>query len=841
MDVFPGSLEEKLGFDVIRDRLGSQVMSPLGRERLEGMQPARTIGWLQAELERVEELQGAYRYDDAVPLHHVYDLRQVLKRAAPEDAYVDPEDLKAVRLVLITLRRLKRYFEDRSQDYPRLAHAVDRITPLREVEEHIRSILDEDGSIRDDASGELARIRRQIRQKENQLRDTLDRALRSAVRQGYATEEKPTIRGGRMVIPVRAEAKRKVDGFVHDTSASGQTVYIEPTACLELNNDVRELKSEERREIERILRVATAKIREHKGAMDANMSALAQFDLLQAKARLANRLDAVVPKLNEDGHIDIHEGRNPILQLHFSDLDEEADTRGRDTGDEEIPPREVVPLDLSLGTDFHTLVITGPNAGGKTVAMKTVGLFSLMLAYGVPIPVAPHSSMPLFDQLMVDIGDEQSIEEDLSTFSSHVSNLKHMLANAGPNTLVLIDEAGTGTDPEEGGALAQAVLERLTDLGVRTIATTHHGTLKVYAHETEGVENGSMEFDQETLRPTYTYQEGVPGSSYAFEIAQRMGLDEGLLDRARTLAGEQKTAMENLIATFEQRNQALEQELYEAKQAKKDAENERDRLEQKRRKLEKERDEFRQQALEEAERIVNSANARIEQTIKEIKEAQAEKEATKKARQELREFKESLHDRREDVEEELGDDDSEAASPASDKVSGEISGDGAASAPEPDERPEAKSGPIREGDQVILDDGTTELEVQEVEDDEAVVIMGSMHMRVDLDRLTKVGGPKRAGTETSGFGSGMEMTSLQASQSIDVRGQRVEEALSSVQHFIDDAIAAGLDSVEILHGKGTGALREAIHEELRHRSDVQSFEKAPIEGGGAGVTYVDLA
>jgi len=830
MDTFPGSLEEKLGFDAIRDRLDGRLMSPLGRERLNGMQPARTIGWLRAELERVEELQGAYRYDDPVPLDHVYDLRQVLKRAAPEDAYVDPEDLLALRLALITLRRLKRYFEERSGDFPRLAHAVERITPLRELEEHVRSIINEDASVRDDASPELSRIRRQIQKKENQLRDTLDSALRSAVQQGYATEEQPTIRGGRMVIPVRAEAKRKVDGFVHDTSASGQTVYIEPTACLELNNEVRELKSEERREVKRILQEATSRIRAHRGEMDTNMSALAQFDLLQSKARLANRLDAVVPKLNEEGRIDIHEGRNPVLQLHFADLEGDGDTKGRDTGNDDIPPREVVPLNMSLGEDFHTLVITGPNAGGKTVAMKTVGLFSLMLAYGIPIPVAPHSSMPLFDQMMVDIGDEQSIEEDLSTFSSHVSNLRHMLQNAGPNTLILIDEAGTGTDPEEGGALAQAVLERLTDLGARTIATTHHGTLKVYAHETEGVENGSMEFDQETLRPTYTYQQGVPGSSYAFEIAQRMGLDANLLDRARTLAGEQKTAMENLISTFEQRNQKLENELYKAERAREDAEKERDRLEKKRRKIEKERDEFRQQALEEAERIVNSANARIEKTIKQIKEAQAEKEATQQAREELEEFKEDLHEEREEVEEESTE---EPSAPP------EVSGDGTPEPPE--EAPEPQPGPIQEGDQVVLDDGTTELEVQEVDDDEAVVIMGSMHMRVDIDRLTRVGGPSPTETTTKGFGGDVQMTTLEASQSIDVRGQRVDEALSSVEHFIDDAIAAGLESVEILHGKGTGALREAIHDELRRRSDIASFEKAPIEGGGAGVTYVELA
>ena len=829
MDTYPDALEEKLGFDVIRARLEGKINTPMGQERLDGMQPARTLDWLRTELTRVEELQGAFQYGDAVPLSNLYDLRDVLRRAAPEEAFVDPADLKAVRLTIITLRRLKTYFENRDRDYPTLANAVARITPLPDLEDHIESIIDEDASIRDDASPELHRLRQQIRTKESQLRDTLDEALRNAINQGYATEDQATIRGGRMVIPVRAEAKGKVEGFVHDTSASGQTVYIEPAACLELNNEVRELKSAEQNEIERILREVTAHIRRETEAMEDNLKAVGQFDLLQAKARLANRLDAVVPKLNEEGRIELHEGRNPVLQLHFQSLNEDEDTTGRSTGEDDIPPREVVPLDLELGKDFQTLVITGPNAGGKTVSMKSVGLFALMLGYGLPIPVAPHSSFPLFDQIMADIGDEQSIEEDLSTFSSHVSNLRHMLDAAGENTLILIDEAGTGTDPDEGGALAQAVLERLNQAGARTIATTHHGTLKVYAHETEGVENGSMEFDQGTLRPTYRYQEGVPGSSYAFEIAQRMGLDEGLLDRARTLAGEQKTAMENLISTFEKQTQELEDELYEARKAREKAEEEQQRHEEKRRKLEKEREEFRQQALEEAERIVEDANARIEQTIKEIKEAQAEKEATKEAREKLDEYKEDLAENREEAEEAASAPVEEEAQPeAPDETNGQPKGD-----------PDA---PIHEGDRVLVDDGSTEMEVQEVDDGEAVVIMGSMHMRVELDRLTRVGGPKREEEEPQPTTSGdSTMAALKASPSIDVRGQRVDEARQNVQHFLDDAIAAGLDTVEILHGKGTGALRESLHDLLRERSDITDYGKAPIEEGGAGVTKVTLS
>ncbi|PEN14532.1 endonuclease MutS2 [Longibacter salinarum] len=835
METYPASIEEKLGFDILRQRLSDRMMSPLGQERLDRMQPARTMGWLEDELVRVEELQAAFQYDENVPLNHIFDLRQVMKRAAPEDAYVDPEDLRRVRLVLITLRRLKSYFDRRRSDYPSLASAVERITPLKDVETHISTVIAEEGGVRDDASEELGRLRRQIKKRRNELRGALDSALREAMNQGWATEEQATIRGGRMVIPVRAEAKRKVDGFIHDTSATGQTVYIEPSACMRLNNEVNELKSDERREVQRILRKVTSHLSRHSQEMRHNLKALAQFDLLQAKAGLANHLEAVVPKLNDDGIIDVKDGRNPVLQLHF-----EAEKKGQGASnpvvaDDEDGPREVVPLDLRLGDEFNTLVITGPNAGGKTVAMKTVGLLSLMLAYGMPIPVAPHSRFSLFHQLMVDIGDEQSIEEDLSTFSSHVSNLRHMLKNAGSNTLVLIDEAGTGTDPDEGGALAQAVLEHLTSVEASTIVTTHHGTLKVYAHEADRVENGSMEFDQNTLRPTYRYQQGVPGSSYAFEIAQRMGLETRVLDRARDLAGEQKTAMENLITTFERRNQELEETLDKAKSEKRNAEKEKERFEQKWRKIEKERDSFRQQALEEAERIVQDANARIEQTIKEIKESEAEREATKDAREKLEAYKKDL---REDVDEARGASEKPSEKPSkSDRSSATrpTSGDGASRSSTPKE----KGGPIREGDRVVLDNGSTTMDVQEVEDDEAVVVMGAMHMRVDLDRLTKVGGPRKE--PETGYGADISMTALEASPTIDVRGERVEQARQRIQHFIDDAIAAGLNTVEILHGKGTGALRQAIHDDLRSRSDVKDVRKAPIEQGGAGVTLADLA
>src|SRR5690606_30453004 len=387
--------------------------------------------------------------------------------------------------------------------------------------------------------------------------------------------------------------------------------------------------------------------------------------------------------------------------------------------------REVVPLDLTLGEDFRTLVITGPNAGGKTVAMKTVGLFAIMLAYGLPIPVDPLSRFSLFQRLMVDIGDQQSMEEDLSTFSSHVANMKRMMEMADESTLILIDEAGTGTDPAEGGALAQAVLERLTELGARTIATTHHGTLKAFAHETEGVENGSMQFDQTTLSPTYRFRLRVPGSSYAFEIAERIGLPKAVLKRASELAGSEKTRLEDLIATFEARNQELETRLQEAGKMLDEASKERALYEERLSSFREERDRIQREALLEAQRIIEQANAQVERTIREMKEAQAEREATRLARTELERLRRHIEKRRKKVDQKR-------------QV-----GRKAGARTESGEGQPARAGAIQVGDQVVLDGGSTVAEVLEIDGNDVAVAFDSMRMRVKLDRLQKVGGPRR--------------------------------------------------------------------------------------------------
>ncbi|SHK37641.1 endonuclease MutS2 [Rhodothermus profundi] len=793
---YPDTLETRLGFDVVREALRAHARSALGAEAVAQLRPLRDLAAVRAELARVEELQQALRFDDPVPLEHLIDLRPWLAQAAPEGARLEGEALEAVRRVLVTIRLLARYFQERRQKYPALAALAERLTPLPELERQLAAVVDEEGQVRDDASPELRRLRRRLAQQRQRLRETLLEALQEAIRQGYATEAQPTLRNGRMVIPVRAEARRKVPGFVHDTSASGQTVYIEPASCLELNNAVRELELAEQREIDRILREATGWLRPHLSALEASLDVLGHFDLLQAKVHLAELLEAHVPEVANDGIIDLKGARNPVLVLHFRRLRE---TTGQ--------VREVVPLDLSLGRTYRTLIITGPNAGGKTVAMKTVGLLVLMLACGLPIPADPASHVSLFDQLLIDIGDEQSVEADLSTFSAHMTHMAYMLAHADERTLVLIDEAGTGTDPDEGAALAQAILETLTRRGARTIATTHHGALKVFAYETEGVENGSMQFDQTTLRPTYRFQPGVPGSSYAFEIARRMGIPEPVLVRAQTLVGRQQVALEALVRTLEQRTQELETRL--AVLAEEQARLERLQREyrEQRERLETETEAIRQRALEEAEQLLQEANARIERTIREIKEAQAEREATRAAREALERFRRRVREQRRKAR------------------------------PQPSGSEEPRP-TLAVGDQVVLDEGGTPAEVLALKDDEALIAVGSLKMRVPVSRLRRLNRTARRAHQRAAAST--SLPALQARTRIDVRGYRVDEALQAVERLIDEAVAGGLREVEVLHGKGTGALRQAIRTYLQGRSDVARFEDAPWEQGGPGVTRIWL-
>lgn len=807
MKLIPADAEQQLGFHLVRRRLEALVVTEVGRERVAEIRPLAERPQIERLLRQTAELQEALRVDEPLPLADFPEVRGALRRAQPKDAVLAEEDLAGILAFLGVHRRCYGYFQSRRDRYPDVADLMSSASPAEDLEKHIARIIDPRGRVRDDASPELARLKRSLAQTRQQLDAALAKALREAVREGFAADEQPTIRHGRAVIPVRAEAKRKVQGFVHDVSGSGQTVYIEPAAVLDLNNDVRELELEHAREIRRLLQQLTQHVRSRLKLLREALDLLARFDELQARARLANELDAIVPDLNDAGTVRIVRGRNPALLLHFR---EEA--RRQAAEGPHRAPRSVVPLDLELSDEVRTIIITGPNAGGKSVALKTTGLCCLMVACGLPVPCAPGTSLPLFDKLFADIGDQQSIEQDLSTFTSHLLNLRQMLAEADEHALVLIDEAGTGTDPAEGGALAQAVLEVLTARRARTVATTHHGTLKAFAHGAEGVLSASMAFDPETLAPTYVFRTGIPGSSYAFDIARRVGLPESLLRRAIELVGEQKSGLEALIAALDERAQALEARLRETEEALRKAEQVRRSFEARERALNEGRAQILADAAAAAERIVAEANARVERTIREIKEAGAERERTRRARERLERFKREIEEEQQRLRSTL----QEAQPPAAAE--------------------DAPAGPIRVGDQVEMRPGSARGEVLEIEGQEAVVALGSVRLRTGIERLRKVGGravPRRPG-------GAARVPALTAQRRIDLRGLRVEEALLRVERLIDEAVAAGAPSVEVLHGKGTGALREAVREYLRSRPEVSAIEDAAWNAGGHGVTVVTL-
>ncbi|PAP77576.1 endonuclease MutS2 [Rubrivirga marina] len=828
VSLYPPDADRRLGFDTVRARLIGLARTPYGRDRLESLAPSSDPEVVRGRLTRAGEMAELVRTGEPPSVREIDRLEGVLRRVQPKDAAVDGEALLAVARVLETGRRLHDYHHRRREAAPALWEIAARIAVLKALEDRIGRAIGDDGRVRDDASPELLRISRELAAQQGRLRSTVQAALRDAASKGYATEDQPTIRGGRAVIPVRAEAKRKVEGFVHDVSASGQTVYIEPASVLDLNNEIREIELERGREIKRILQGLSGHVRHHRRDIERTLDAVGHLDALAAAGRLAADLDALVPEVGVGGALRLRKARHPVLQLRVAEANRLPDG-------ERSPsvPETVVPLDLSLGDDAegeaaYTLVITGPNAGGKSVAMKTVGLLTLMAAHGLPVPAGPGTRLPLVTAVFVDLGDQQSIQDDLSTFTSHLTNVRTMLEAADDRSLCLIDEAGTGTDPAEGGALAEAVLSRLTKRKAMTVVTTHIGALKAFAHDTDGVLNGSMEFDRAELQPTYRFRAGVPGSSYAFEIADRVGLDRPVVKDARRLLGEGKAKLEDLIAEFEarttearRRQDEAETRLAEAERTQKDYEQRLDRLRA-------DADNRRQQALAEAERIVAEANAAVENTVREIKEAAAEKEATKEARERLDEARARISKRKSKVDRRQ-----RSRRPAQ---------NGAEAGP---------AGPIAVGDHVRLDTDGPVGEVLALDDGEALLALGALQSRVDATRLTKVGGPPKLGrtaarlaARTPGKSRRGETRSAAVSTArvrIDLRGQRVEEALSEVQRFVDEALVGGVPSVEILHGKGTGALRQAIHEQLRARPDIASFAVAPPDRGGDGVTVVDLA
>jgi len=776
---------EKLEFPTIRSHIAAFCASLYGKARVEQLTPSSIPAEVIDELARVDEMLRLLRADDAPPLEMIEDVRAALHRAAKEGSVVAAEDFLHIGRVLSVLRVLKSFFTKRADRFPMLAGLAADLPEDKMLEYHIERVIDDEGAVKDGASKELRSIRRDIIEKSGQLRRRMENILRRFSEEDIVMEDLVTMRDGRMVLPIKAEYKRKIQGFIHSTSATGQTVYIEPTETLDLNNDIRDLQFSELREVHAILSDLTGRLRQAVSSILRGLEIYAEIDSFYARARYAWNVGAVCPAVRRDGPLTLQCARHPLLLLHKN-------------------MQDVVPLDITVGDSVSTILITGPNAGGKSVSMKTVGLAALMLQSGMPVPCDSESSFPIYDNVFVDIGDEQSLENDLSTFSSHISRLASIVLNAGPRSLVLIDEIGTGTDPSEGSALGAAILEHLTVSKAHVIATTHHGMLKAFAHEHPGMLNSAMEFDVRTLQPTYKFRAGLPGSSYAFEITRRHGMDLRIIDRAKEILGTRSDALEQLLAEVERQAQDLAAHVRNAEQLEVKSLTMSREYEAKLKTVKKEAHAIRKQALEQAERVLAQANAAVEESVREIREQQASREVIRQAHERISKQRERIaKDMSLNIEEQL---ETETQAPKD----------------------------IRPGDEVfMIDNPATRGVVLEVPSGGRVAVaFGSMRMNVAVEGLRKHSRPDQVTTQ------GLRLPEPLESNEIDVRGMFGDDAVREVDGFVHQAWMNGIPHVHIIHGKGTGALRSRVHAFLKELSFVESFQLGEWNEGGSGMTKV---
>ncbi|MGA7160517.1 MAG: endonuclease MutS2 [Bacteroidota bacterium] len=783
------SAAEKLEFKKILGRLETYASSDLGKDAAEHIVPTENLSQLAQELNRVDEMKKLLESDDPFPIDGLRNIRESLQRAGIENSILSASDLFPIAQTLQAARNLKLFILKRKEAYRELHTFCEAIIVNKILEYNITQAIDLNGTIKDSASKELKEIRSELVSMYELLRKQLGRILKNVSEQGLTQEEIITTRDGRMVIPVKVEQKHSVPGFIHSSSASGSTVFIEPAETLSLNNEIRELLFREQREIEKILRTLTIQVREVHLDLLKSLVVLQRLDLIYAKAKYSIEIKGNKPFLKEIGSLKIVDARHPILLLRHS-------------------RQQIIPLSIELGSGYKTLLITGPNAGGKSVAMKTVGVLVLMLQCGIHIPASPDSEFPIFERLFVDIGDDQSIENDLSTFSSHITMLKGILNSADDHSLVLVDEIGAGTDPVEGGALAAVILAELTKVGALTIATTHQVTLKAFVHETEGMENGAMEFDQTTLMPTFNFRIGVPGSSYALEIARRLGVPSTLIAEAEKMAGEQKSRLEKLIVDLESRSQSLSKQIFVVDTERLKLNDLVKNYETKLKGLKEEVKLIKSKAIEEAKEIIDRANSIIEKSVKEIRLRQADKNSIIESKEEIKILEKEILS----VENALMNIESDA----------------------PDHQRVDK---MTKGSVVKLILNSQVGEILQPPDSNGLlqVAFDNLKLRVHINDVI----PFKKSDATSHFYTAVPLDA-KVEREIDVRGLYGDEALGAVDKFIDSAIFTGLHQVNIIHGKGSGALRKKISLFLKSDSRIKSHRFGEWNEGGMGVTIVDL-
>lgn len=776
-----------LEYHKILSMLAKRTGSVMGRELAERLQPRSDIKKVEEQLAETAEARTILGGTAVVPLGGIRDVRTSLKRAEL-GAILEPEELLAIGSTLYASRRIRQFFADFSEEVPRLAKIAATITVLRNIENIIDSTINDQGTLRDDASAELFRIRRQVRLAQNQVKEKLDSILRSAEYQKYFQEALVTVRGDRYAIPIKQEYRHHFPGIVHDQSASGATVFIEPMAVVNLNNEIKQLMSAEKNEIERILRMLSAKICQVAVPLKENGQAMAHIDFAFAKAKLSFDMNASMPMINQAGYVNLIKARHPL-----------------------IPKEKVVPIDIYIGKIFNTLLITGPNTGGKTVTLKTLGLLTLMTQSGLFIPADSGSEMTVFENVFADIGDEQSIEQSLSTFSAHMTNLVKILNQVSINDLVLIDEIGAGTDPDEGAALAMAILEHLLSSGTKTIATTHYSELKTFAYSRPGIENASVEFDIQTLQPTYRLLIGIPGSSNAFAISRRLGLAGSIIRRAEQMVGTDHAELEAVITNLETQKKSYLQQKEEVTRQEQELKTLQKKLDEEKELLLRSKNEVLAKARQEASLLLHQTKRITEDIISELKaqysaqNAQDRQRTIHNARTKLREGLECL----------TSDDEEDISQPV---------------VPEQMQPDMAVFVTTLKQQGIILSVGNNDLLVQ----------LGALKVTVPITACRLTNQPEQAKVKVQRTEVHFTKTN-EVSRQIDVRGMTVEEAEEVLGKYLDDALLAGLTQVIVIHGKGTGALRKGVRSYLKNHHQVRDISIGEVNEGGDGATVVRLS
>jgi DNA mismatch repair protein MutS2 len=831
--IYPEILEQKIGFDQIRQLLKKHCASSLGQEKVDDLVFLTHFETIVEQLDRGNEFLQIIVQQKTFPESHFMDVRPALKKIRLEGSWMDEAELFDLRRSLESIYRIVRFFtpdEEGNTPYPRLSKLAGQTVVYPEVLKKIDGILSKFGKILDNATPELARIRRELTQTMNGLSKRLSQIMKQAQSDGFVEKDaSPSMREGRLVIPISPMYKRKIRGIVHDESATGKTIFIEPEELVEANNRIRELENEERREIIRILITFSEEIRPFAPEMALSYDFLGEIDFVRAKARFAREISAIRPRLEDSPAIDWIKAVHPLLMLSL-----------------QKQHKTVVPLSLQLNGFNRILIISGPNAGGKSVCLKTVGLLQYMVQCGLMIPVHDSSHVGWFERLFIDIGDEQSIENDLSTYSSHLLNMKYFLRHAQERSLLLIDEFGSGTEPKIGGALAEACLSRFLLQGSYGVITTHYSNLKHYADQHEGLFNGAMLYDRHEMQPLFILETGRPGSSFAIEIARKIGLPEEVIADASHIVGSEYIDIDTFLQDIVRDKRYWESKRQSIRLQEKKLAELTSQYESELSVMTKQRKEILASAKAEAEQILSETNARIENTIRGIKEAQAEKETTQLLRKELKTFKEEIvtSDNRDESRFERKIEKIRAREAAKERNKSTLKPSATDISVEKKLENGKNQKTFQKNDTVRLKGQQTVGSILEIKGLKAVVAFGSVKSTLLLEQLEAAVRVKEKENPYTTLGrrtsDDIHEKKLQFKQDIDVRGQRADEALQTVTYYIDDAIMTGVSRVRILHGTGTGALRQLIRQYLGTVPGVKKYADEHVQFGGAGITVVDL-